>query len=1683
MLRNVLQQLLLHFNPTSSNPDDQRYPRTKRLRLLRWIGIHWWQGLLFIFSAFFMTFYLPIAFTNLSNLFLQGGSPSLFNFPNVTHALLPNQLLPQLVQSWNTRRLLVIVLIICVLLLVLLVLWAYPDQKRERIVLALRDERDKQRQNDERTATVIRKVINPSLPQPFDEVAARNRYLETMNRLYSSVQLPIGRSQDISLHAVFQPLKLRRDPLAVEDLEREERRKLLGESRAQFVEQDSLLSGSSDQHSIGLSQQTRPNVLADNGNDALAKSHRNRIVFLGGPGTGKTTLLKSMLSERISKAQLEPNFPLPIFVSLPAFINTGKSLKDFLADGVQNMMVDDRYAGFLWKAIRDGQAFVCLDSLDEVMPSKRADVIGLINTWISNPGNTWIIGSRFTEYKNGQLSGHFTEWELRPMDNPLREELAKRLIEKLHPLLHQTDGVAPCEPSKFVHALEEHPRTSAWGENPLLFSLAAIVFVRTGRLPLSRTEMYKNITGAVLDSHTNDSLSRFILHSTIGEVALELYQVKGRTFTIGDLFEVLSKVHRRRDETWDVEDMAHRIIGTGAVEVVAKSTYGFRHQTFQEYLAASTLAKRMLDHDEGAWELAYKKHTYSRWTEILVLLVGVLLQEHGKAGAQLAVHWLDELLAQGETADGDPGDLALVLALKSLGEAAITKNRFWQESGGIELERKAAEMWIRDFTDAIQKDRESLEKRLLALSHEIGTLSLPAILATIQPLMNILCLHSDFNFWVLHEQETSMQALKVLCERAPLDPLISALSDKDSFVRSNVIQILGDLGERAPIDSLISALQDNDYFVRVAAVEAFGKIKSPSALAALVTQWDQDKDTVGREVIEALGNFGLDAPVDVVLEALHDKDGSIRKAAVEALGRLKERVPADSILTMLHDQDQEPRKTAIEALGSLGVGVPIDQLVALLQDTESDVRLTTIQALGKLGERTPIDVLTAIWNDNKEDEDVRRAALDALGERAPIDALFSALQDKHFFVRSAAIEALGKMGARAPIDVLKMALDDPDWYVRAAAVKTLGIRTPMEKLISCLHDSIVIMQEGSPDLGIAALEVLGAIGEHVPIEPLVDAVANGRYGVRSAAVRVLGNRTSIELLLIALNKSEEEYARVIAVEQLAAMGKTAPVESFEIALKDSDKRVRKAALQALVVLREQAPIEAVVAALRDSESDVCEAAVKALGALKERAPIEPLIAALHDDNLAISAAAIQSLSALGVRAPIDVFMELLYHQNSYIRYATVRALEALREGVPAEPLVAALHGANEEVRETAARVLGALGQRAPIDPLVAALHDSKKRVRAAAAEAIGKLGDRAPIEPLVAALHDDEAEVRRALVQTLGVLGERVPIEPLVAATYDKDIGVRRKAVDALGGRASRELLLTALRDKSVFVQAAAIRALGKLGDRAPIQLFLKVLDFDSDIGRAAVEALQRQKEHVPIEPLINALNSERPLVRERALEVLGVLGERVPVEPLLVSLHDRYTDVRKAAVEALGMLGDHVPVEQWMIALGDSEPAVRKAAITNLGKRVPIELILAALGDSATEVRHAAIEVLQDIHVEDLVTIKPGVEAIIHGQGTTIKLDSYVQCYIAKIIGEMVYAPPPLLDELTRLLDWPYWEVRMKAAEALGKLHRNIPDPAILRLFELRDDSQSKAVSIAADDALAEILSVESIEDDLPVD
>jgi predicted NACHT family NTPase len=279
------------------------------------------------------------------------------------------------------------------------------------------------------------------------------------------------------------------------------------------------------------------------------------------------------------------------------------------------------------------------------------------------------------------------------MTQSLQQELAHRLLPELDRHFHRRRDQGSDRPLTFICYLEKHTQSTIWGENPLLFSLAAVVFARLGMLPASRAALYGEVIRAIGETREKNPARRQVLHGVLADLALELYTTKGRTFSLDDLLALLRIIRRRQHENWATEEMARRLIDSGFFEVLSQETYGFRHQTFQEYLAAVGLAYRLTDRDthvrDEAWQLAWHKHTYSRWVEVLRLMVGVLIQAHGAKGSQTVLRWLRTLIEQRKTTEGDPGNLSLRLAL-----ASLTELQGWQEDQMALLEEEIVSTWI-----------------------------------------------------------------------------------------------------------------------------------------------------------------------------------------------------------------------------------------------------------------------------------------------------------------------------------------------------------------------------------------------------------------------------------------------------------------------------------------------------------------------------------------------------------------------------------------------------------------------------------------------------------------------------------------------------------------------------------------------------------------------------------------------------------------------------------------------------------------------------------------------------------------------------------------------------------------------------------------------------------------------------
>ncbi|CAF3747914.1 unnamed protein product [Rotaria sp. Silwood1] len=182
------------------------------------------------------------------------------------------------------------------------------------------------------------------------------------------------------------------------------------------------------------------------------------------------------------------------------------------------------------------------------------------------------------------------------------------------------------------------------------------------------------------------------------------------------------------------------------------------------------------------------------------------------------------------------------------------------------------------------------------------------------------------------------RALGKMGEKAPttdvINRLVTALGDKNGYVRQCVCEVLGEMGEKAAtndvMNRLIAALGDENENVRQKASEALGEIGEKAAtidvITGLVTALGDENWNVSMSACDALGKMGEKAATNNVINglvtALGNKIGHVRRRACEALGKIGEKAPNNDVInglvTALWDADMSVRESACQVLGKMG---------------------------------------------------------------------------------------------------------------------------------------------------------------------------------------------------------------------------------------------------------------------------------------------------------------------------------------------------------------------------------------------------------------------------------------------------------------------------------------------------------------------------------------------------------------------------------------------------------------------------------------------------------------------------------------------------------------------------------------------------------------------------------------------
>ena len=180
-------------------------------------------------------------------------------------------------------------------------------------------------------------------------------------------------------------------------------------------------------------------------------------------------------------------------------------------------------------------------------------------------------------------------------------------------------------------------------------------------------------------------------------------------------------------------------------------------------------------------------------------------------------------------------------------------------------------------------------------------------------------------------------------------------------------------------------------------------------------------------------------------------------------------------------------------------------------------------------------------------------------------------------------------------------------------------------------------------------------------------------------------------------------------------------------------------------------------------------------------------------------------------------------------------------------------------------------------------------------------------QTLLKALRDQDKNIRTAAAEALEKLEIRGRMDALRKMIETGDKLDKMRAIYALAnlkGEDALKLIAMGLNDPVEDVRSAAVRALIDMGDRRAVEPLLERLKDESPVvKRVTIEGLGFYREPKVVGPLMQMLQSKDHGVIERALEVLGRMGDKKAEEAMLYFANKGNTMMRCYALRALGTM------------------------------------------------------------------------------------------------------------------------------------------------------------------------------------
>ncbi|MBE9100434.1 NACHT domain-containing protein [Vacuolonema iberomarrocanum] len=356
------------------------------------------------------------------------------------------------------------------------------------------------------------------------------------------------------------------------------------------------------------------------------------LMVLGGPGIGKSTLLRKVGLEALKRKQGSYDHEcLPVFLPLQRFKDVGITIEQRIAEEFKICGFPEPEA-VTTAMLKKGKLLVLLDGLDEVAKDLEDAVIEQIRDFVDRHRNNRFMAScRVAAYKGG--FPRFKDVAIAPFE----EEQIEQFIRNWFSSEKDQENETADQCWKLLKR-PDYAATRELAQTPLLLTLLCAVYDKQLDFPKNRASLYGEALDVVLKEWAaekrihNDPIYRDLSIELERELLAEL---AFDSFVEDQLFFEKGEVTRRIREFLvsnvnapkhlDSEKILEAIeVQQGILTERARNTYSFSHLTFQEYLTA----QHIVDNQQVEW-LVENHLADQQWREVFLLVAGLMPGKKG----------------------------------------------------------------------------------------------------------------------------------------------------------------------------------------------------------------------------------------------------------------------------------------------------------------------------------------------------------------------------------------------------------------------------------------------------------------------------------------------------------------------------------------------------------------------------------------------------------------------------------------------------------------------------------------------------------------------------------------------------------------------------------------------------------------------------------------------------------------------------------------------------------------------------------------------------------------------------------------------------------------------------------------------------------------------------------------------